>query len=148
KTSVLNALDQAADSLGAHWKKDGDFIEGRAAAFYWDKLKEVPNRLLDRWQTDSERNGGLPLDDLLQMALLSDQQLDSKFVGQAVKHCRSLMEWAILSSPEYTGMRRKYDTVRPMARVLAAIPKAVREQMQSAEGVRVDALQPGQQEAL
>ena len=76
----LNALNQAADSLGAHWKKDGDFIEGRAAAFFWDKLKEVPNRLLDRWQTDSERNAGLPLNDLLQMALLSDQQLDSKFV--------------------------------------------------------------------
>src|SRR5439155_26806094 len=72
KASILNVLNQASDLLGAHWKKDGDFLQCRSAAFFWDKLKEVPNRLLDKWQADSERNAGLPLDDLLQMAALTD----------------------------------------------------------------------------
>jgi hypothetical protein len=148
KRPLFDALCRVADALGVHWKKDGDFLLCRSTSFFWDKIKEVPNRLLDRWQKDREANGGLPLDDLLEMTTLTDQQLDSLFVGQGVKHCRNIMEWNILSNPEYSGMRRKYDTVRPMARFLATLPNALRTQLLGKEGVLVSTLNPAIQEAL
>ncbi len=148
RATLYDALCRAGDSLGVHWKKDGEYIQVRSVAFFWDKIKEVPNRLLDRWQADSARSTGLPLDDLLEMASLTDQQLDSTVVGKGVKHCRDLMEWTIVSSPEYTGMRRKYDTVRPMARFLAGLPKGFREQAQGKDGLRANALPSVHQDAL
>lgn len=148
KQHVFDALCRAADLLGVHWKKDNGILLCRSAGFFWDKLKEVPNRLLDKWQADRERNGGLPIDDLLEMATLTDQQLDSLFVGQGIKHCRDLMEWNVLADPEYAGMRRKYDSVRPMARFLASLSPSLRAQAMSGDGLSVNVLTPAQQEAL
>jgi hypothetical protein len=145
---LFDALCQSGDALGVRWRKEGDFVECRSTAFFWNKLKEVPNRLLDRWQADREARGGLPLDDLLEMAELSDQQLDSVLVGQGVKHCRNLMEWNILADPQYTGARRKLDQVRPFARFLAALPPVLRQQALAPGGIRLAAFSPPQQEAL
>jgi hypothetical protein len=148
KPSLYDVLCQVGDSLGVRWKRDGDFLLCRSISFFWDKRKEVPNRLLDRWQADRERNGGLPLDDLLEMATLTDQQLESTFVGQGVRHCRGIMEWNILSNPGYAGMRRKYDTIRPLARFLATLSQSLRARALSADGLTVNALPPVQQEML
>src|SRR5262249_11284215 len=84
---LFDALCQVGDALGARWKQDGEFLLCRSTSYFWDKLKEVPNRDLARWQRDSQREGGLPFSDLLEMASLSDPQLDSTRVRQGIRHC-------------------------------------------------------------
>lgn len=148
KQALFDALCRSGDALGVLWKKDADFVQCRSTAFFWNKLKEVPNRLLDRWQMDRELKSGLPLDDLLEMAELSDRQLDSLLVGQGVKHCRDLMEWSILADPQYAGSRRKLDQVRPLARFLATLPPGLRQRALAPDGVPLSAFGPPQLETL
>ena len=64
----------------------------QSTSYFWNKLKEVPNRHLQRWIRDRDANGGLPLADFLDMASLPDQQLDFPVVAEAIKHC-----WACAS---------------------------------------------------
>jgi hypothetical protein len=148
KGPLFEALCRSADAMGVRWRKDGSFLQCRSTAFFWDKLKEVPNRLLDRWEKDREAQGALPLDDLLEMAMLSDRQLDSTLVGQGVRHCRNLMEWGILADPQYAGSRRKLDQIRPFARFLAGLPSGLRLRALSPDGTPLTAFSPPQMEAL
>ena len=49
----------------AETRAGGAWLEFRSASFYDDRLKEVPNRLLDRWATarrQSARSAGRPID--------------------------------------------------------------------------------------
>ena len=44
------------------------WLQFRSASFFHDRLKEVPNRLLERWAESRKRNGALTLDDLIEIA--------------------------------------------------------------------------------
>jgi len=114
RTPLFEALNGLGDTLGLRWKQDGGVLLGRSTSYFWDKLKEVPNRSLKRWRESAERAGGLPLGDLLSMASSPDEQLDSAVVGQAVRHCWSLPEWRLLRSSQ--------SPTRELARMLAALP--------------------------
>jgi hypothetical protein len=140
RRSLFDGLCQAGDALGARWTKDGDFLLARSTSYFWDKLKEVPNRFLERWLADRARAGGLPADDLLEMAALSDQQLDSTRVRQGIRHCWGLPEWRLLSR-EWMGS----DPIRPYARLVAALPQAQRERALGAEGLAFADLNAAQQ---
>src|SRR3569833_2013898 len=69
----------------------------RSSSYFWDKLKEVPARLLRRWEAHHQ-NGPVPQDDVLEMAQCSDAQHDSKVEGYVVGHCFNLEEWGIAGS--------------------------------------------------
>jgi hypothetical protein len=96
---LFEALCTVGDALGVRWKKEGDFLLCRSTSYFWDKLKEVPNRYLQRWARDRDANGGLPLADLLEMASLPEQQLDSPIVAEAIQHCWGLREWHYAADP-------------------------------------------------
>jgi hypothetical protein len=135
---LFEALSAVGDALGVRWTKDGEFLLGRGTSYYWDKLKEVPNRFLDRWSHDRDANGALPVADFLEMATLSDQQLDSTTVAEGITHCRRLPEWALLTD------RRS----RQHARLLTALtPDQLRRALQQA-GIPFNELTPSQQQAL
>ena len=51
RVPLFDALCAAGDMLGTRWTEDNGFLLCRSASYYWDKLKEVPNRLLTRWST-------------------------------------------------------------------------------------------------
>jgi hypothetical protein len=91
--SVFETLCSVSDAMGVRWAKDGEILLCRSTSYFWDKLKEVPNRYLERWIADRDANGGLPLTDLLEMATLSDPQLDSVIVSEAITHCHGLRDW-------------------------------------------------------
>src|SRR5262249_50310255 len=74
---LFEALSRVANAVGVQWSKDGNFLIARSTTSFWDRLKEVPNRLLQRWAKSREANSGLPVADLVEMAMLSDRQLDS-----------------------------------------------------------------------
>jgi hypothetical protein len=73
---LFQALCAVGDALGVRWTKDGEFLLCRSTSYYWDKLREVPNRYLQQWVRDRDANGGLPFADFLEMATMSDPQLD------------------------------------------------------------------------
>ena len=132
--SAYEALNKVADALGSRWKRESTFIACRAANFYWNRMKEVPERLLTRWDQDSARLQGLPLNDFLEMAELSDQQLDSQIVGDAVTQCWGLDEWDALGRP--IG----YYSPRSFARYLAQAKTGLRRQFMEPEGVAISSL--------
>lgn len=145
KKNLFDALCLVSDAMGVRWKKEGTFLQFRSTGFFWDKMKEVPNRLLDRWRKDRERNDSLPLDDLLEMAQLSDVQLNSLTLAQGVRHCLGLEEWGILDNPMTP---RRFDITRPLARFLSDMPQTLRQSALQPEGIPVTALPSAQQEAF
>ncbi|HLK57121.1 MAG TPA: zf-HC2 domain-containing protein [Chthonomonadaceae bacterium] len=145
--TLFEALCRTGDALGVRWRKDGDFLLARSTGFFWARLKEIPNRLLARWREDNRRPGGLPFDDLLEMAALSDAQLDSLIVAQGIKHCLEIDAWGLVSTPE-SGMRSISVGRRDLLRCLASLPETVRNQALTQEGLRVQALPPDMQQAM
>lgn len=142
---LFDALCRAGDTLGARWHKDGDYLLCRSTGFFWDKLKEVPNRFLKRWSADRGR-GPLALDDLLEMSTLSDTQLNSETSGKVIEHCWGLDEWANVGRGFF---REGIDCseLRPYARFYASLSEPQRR-LAETRGVGADDLLPAQADAL
>jgi hypothetical protein len=120
--TLFEALCQVGDVMGERWTKDGQFLLGRSTSYFWDKLKEVPNRLLQRWAKSRDANGGLPLADFLEMASLSDQQLGSALVAEGIMYGWGLREWCYLAMPVTRRDVRFLATLTPEQRQRALQP--------------------------
>jgi hypothetical protein len=100
-----------------------------------------------RWQEDKRKQGGLPLEDLLEMASLTDQQLDSATVGKVIEHCWGLDEWWLVGKG--AGKLGLFPgSLRSTARFLAGLTPAQRRQAEQPGWLAFSALTPAQQEAL
>lgn len=121
---LFNVLSNACDALHYRWSSDEGFITGRSCSYYWQRLNEVPKRLLVRWQSVREQKGELPLADVLEMAQLSDRQLDAIEVGRTIMNQWRLWEYAIPSRP---FVPQNIDTVRNVARFFASLPAPMLE---------------------
>jgi hypothetical protein len=127
---LFELLCSVGDTLGARWTKDDRFLLCRTTSYLWDRLTEVPNRLLQRWSRDREANGGLPFADFLEMARLSDQQLDTATEPPPIRHCWGLREWGLLGSP---SPGTTLDRNRLRARFLTTLtPEQLRRAMEPA----------------
>jgi hypothetical protein len=133
--------------LGVRWKKDGNFLLARSTSYFWDKLKEVPNRTLTRWQEARQVNGALSLEQVLEIAALSDQQLDSEIAGKAVGHCWNIPEWNLFGKGgAQTGPAAQ--GARPYYRLLALLgPEQLRRALQP-EGCAFQTLNSIQQQEV
>jgi hypothetical protein len=136
--SLFAALNHLADAMHMRWHKDDRWLQFRSVSYYDDRAKEVPNRLLSRWASARRQHDGLPLDDLIEMAQLSDAQLDSRFVAEGIEHCWGLAEWSLA---------RNHDG-RLHLRYLAQLTPAQRELALSAQGLPFSRLSPTQQQGL
>jgi hypothetical protein len=136
--SLFEALCTVSDAMGVRWKKEGDFVLGRSTSYFWDRLKEIPNRLLHRWIADRDAHGGLPLADMLEMASLPDQQLDSVIVNEAITHCLGLRDWGQLRWPH----------ARPSARLFAALTPDQQRRAFTPDGVPIQELSPAQKQVV
>jgi hypothetical protein len=56
----------------------------------------VPNRLLSRWEAARRRQGQLTLEDLVEIAQLSDPQLDGAAMAEGARDCYELREWDLV----------------------------------------------------
>lgn len=135
--TLFEALCRAGDRMGARWHQDGNVILCRSTSYFWDKLKEVPNRLIRRWQADAAE-GGLPLRDLLEMASLSEAQLNSTLLAPVLRQCRDLEEWGVVGGAENRPLR-------PYARFLAQLRADQLSQALSPAGLLLAGLTPDQQ---
>jgi hypothetical protein len=102
--SLFDLLNQLADAMRLRWHKEagtreaGAWLQFRSASYYNDRLKEVPNRLLARWAASRRagtrlRVGSLTLDDLIEIAQLSDPQLDAASMAEGARELWGLEEW-------------------------------------------------------
>jgi hypothetical protein len=142
---LFAALCRTSDRLGCRWRKDGDYLLARSTSYFWDKLKEVPRRDLERWRDASTRPERLPLEALLEMMRLSDRQLDSEVVGRSIYHCWGLEEWGMVGS----GSRRMQvvpASIRTHYRLLASLSEAQLRQSQKGQGLPFGSLTPPQQQ--
>jgi RNA polymerase sigma-70 factor (ECF subfamily) len=92
------ALNQLSDAMRFRWNKDDEWLQFRSASFYNDRIKEVPNRLLSRWSASRQKNGALALDDLIEIAELTEAQLDSASMAEGARQCWGLREWELASN--------------------------------------------------
>jgi RNA polymerase sigma-70 factor, ECF subfamily len=140
---LFEALCRVGDALGARWRKDGAFLVCRSTSYFWDKLKEVPNRYLQQWARNRDASGGLPFGDFLQMASMADQQLDSTLVAEGIEHCWDLREWAWLSGASLEGRLQ-----RQHARFLATLTSDQRRRALEPSGLSFAGLTPAQQQGM
>jgi hypothetical protein len=87
------ALNRLADTMRLRWNKEGSWLQFRSTSFYDDRLKEVPNRLLTRWAAARRQHGFLTLEDLVEIAQLSDAQLKGEEMAEGARLCYGLAEW-------------------------------------------------------
>jgi hypothetical protein len=138
---LFEALCAVGDALGARWRKDSDFLVCRSTSYFWDRLKEVPNRYLQRWARSRDANGGLPLAEFLEMATLTDQQLDSVPVAEGIEQCWGLREWSWLGGAELDGRLQ-----RQHARFLATLTPDQQQRALQPAGLPFSELTPAQQQ--
>jgi hypothetical protein len=142
--SLFDALCRAGDRLGVRWTKDADYLLCRSTSYFWDRLNEVPNRYLERWQRSRQAHGGLPLADFLEMGLLPDPQLASSRVAEVVSHCWNIPEWRLLvGGPESFS----YVSLLPSARFLTVLTPEQTARAMSPEALPFRELAPAQQRA-
>lgn len=91
---LFEALNRTCDALRLRWNRENDFLTFRSASFFNDRLKEVPNRLLERWaMARRSNNDSLPFSDLLEITGLTDAQLDSQTMAEGARVLYGLEEW-------------------------------------------------------
>jgi hypothetical protein len=123
---LFDALNQLADAMRLRWNRDGEWLQFRSAGYFHDRLKEVPNRLLSRWAASRRTSGALTLDDLVEIAQLSDAQLDADEMAEGARLCFGLSEWDL-------ARWRRFQ--RPHLRFLAELTPAQRRETMSATGL-------------
>jgi hypothetical protein len=138
RTTLFDALCRVGDRLGVRWRQDGALILGRSTSYFWDKRKEVPNRLIRRWQASAAREGGLPLDDLLEMAAVSDDTLNATVTAGGMRQCYGLEEWGVVGGGEERPLRT-------FARFLGLLEELQLQRARSAPGLLLAELTPEQQ---
>jgi hypothetical protein len=134
---LFDALNHLADAMRLRWHKDAGWLQFRSASYYDDRLKEVPNRLLARWagsRRESARSAtgtgptlrapapALSLDDLIEIAQLSDQQLDAASMAEGAKEIWGLDEWDLARGAIQRRHLRFLSQCAPAQRQLAISP--------------------------
>jgi len=129
--SRFEALNRLADTMRMRWRKEagtrgvGGWVQFRSTSFFNDRLKEVPNRLLNRWAAARRRNGALTLEEMVEIARLSDAQLDSDTMAEGARLLFGLVEWRLARD----------GFLRPNWRYLAGFSAEQRRATESAAGL-------------
>jgi hypothetical protein len=121
---TFDSLNSLADAMRLRWSKDPDsgWLQFRSASFFHDRLKEVPNRLLNRWAVARREHGALTLDSVLEIAHLPDAQLDAEEMAEGARAIFGLAEWNVARSKEQRPHLRYVATFTPTQRQEAMSP--------------------------
>jgi RNA polymerase sigma-70 factor (ECF subfamily) len=122
---LFQALNQLSDAMHFRWNREEPWLQFRSASFYDDRPKEVPNRLLHRWAESRRQHEALSLDDIVEIAGLSDPQLDGGDMAEGAKALWGLEEWDLA----------RYRAQRPHLRYLATFTPEQRQAMMGAAGL-------------
>ncbi len=133
--TLFAAICKAADRSRMRWTHKQNWHSFRTLSFYNERPKEVPNRLLDRWRSAKKEHGTLRLDDLCEIANLSDAQLQASGVAEGARAQYGLREWRWVTG----GLVGCF-------RLVGALPPPLRRAVASEQGASVGRLNlPAQQ---
>lgn len=99
RNALFDNLNGACDAMHVRWSQDEGWLVGRSRAYYWQRVNEVPKSQLLAWSHDRQRRGFTSIDSVLEMASMTDRQLQSVEVGRTIVNQWKLMEWGIPSRP-------------------------------------------------
>jgi hypothetical protein len=145
---LFEALNRFSDTMRLRWRKEAGgrdagyapggatWLQFRSASYYHDRLKEAPNHLLTRWATVRRQQGLLSLDELCEIAQLSDAQLDSADMAEGARDCLGLEEWDLAHN----------GNLRPHLRYVATLTPEQRRMAMSAEGLPFTRMSLAQQQ--
>lgn len=134
--TIFEALNRLSDKMRLRWNREDDWLQFRTISFFNDRLKEIPDRLLERWAASRREHGALTLDDLTEIGQLRDAQLDSEAMTIGVLAIWGLKEWDLARSQE----------IRPHWRFLGRLPRANREAAWSDKGLAFSQLSLSQRQ--
>jgi hypothetical protein len=134
--SLHDALNRLSDAMRLRWRKENGWLQFRSAGYFIDRVKEVPNRLLRRWAASRRTRGSLALEELIEIAQLSDPQLDAAEMAEGVQVLFGLAEWNLAANR----------SLRPHWRFLAGLTPAQRQAAVSAPGLSFPRLSISQQQ--
>ena len=145
---LLEALNLVADAMRLRWRQEGAaaastrsggtraWLQFRSVSFFNDRLKEVPNRLLNRWAAARRLSGALTLEDLVEIAQLPDLQLDAAEMAEGARLCFGLAEWDLARNR----------LLRPHLRYLASFTPEQRRLAMSGQGLPFTRMSLAQQQ--
>jgi RNA polymerase sigma-70 factor (ECF subfamily) len=136
--TLFAALNQICDTMRLRWNRDGEWLQLRSASYYDDRLKEVPNRLLKRWAAVRRKHGFLRLEDLIEIAGLTDAQLAGAEMAEGAKACYGLAEWDLA----------RHHLVLPGLRYLAGFTPEQRRKAERPEGLSFTEMSLAQQQGF
>jgi hypothetical protein len=123
--SLAAALDHTVRAMQLRWNREDEWLQFRSVSYYHNRLKEVPTRLLARWKAVRQQQGMLTLDAIIEIAQLSDEQLDGHHMAEGASQCWGLKEWRLPRDP----------VLRPHVRYLRMFTSAQRQEMMSGTGL-------------
>jgi RNA polymerase sigma-70 factor, ECF subfamily len=135
---LFDALNSLADTMRMRWNRDSSWLQLRSTNYYDERLAEVPNRLLDRWVASRQKQGFLPLDNLCEIAELSDAQLDGTEMAEGAGECFGLKEWNLVRDR----------LLRPHLRYLAQFTPEQRQEAMSPSGLPMVKMSLAQQQGF
>jgi len=80
--TVADALEKVGEAFGSDWRLISDTIVFRNPQWPLDDPKEVPNRLLQRWDKLLKERGWMTLDEVAEVGALTDDQLGSLLIDR------------------------------------------------------------------
>ncbi|HLK60720.1 MAG TPA: hypothetical protein VKU00_29425 [Chthonomonadaceae bacterium] len=125
-SSLAEALSSLSAAMRLRWRYEDDWLQFRGAGFLHDQRAEVPHRLFARWAEARRRSGKLSFEDLVEVASLSDAQLDAPGIADGAQDLYGLEEWDLIRSP----------LLRPHWRLLGSLPSELRGAAWSERGLR------------
>jgi hypothetical protein len=93
---LFDALNRLCDQMRVKWSRVEGWLQFRSTSFFNDRLKEVPHRLMQRWAESRKKNGRLTREDLLEIAQLTDPQLDARGTEEAARAVYGLVDWSLV----------------------------------------------------
>jgi beta-lactamase regulating signal transducer with metallopeptidase domain len=131
-------LYQVLDRLtapGVKWEKRGPVIRLRSRNWHFDRPREIPLRLVQRWEAIVEERGALPVEEYARsVAPLGDEQLESTWLFQ---------ETAAFP-PALSDLGSVYHS-RHALRLYASLSAGQRQAQWRGEAIRVAEMLPAQQ---
>jgi hypothetical protein len=95
EATIFAVLNLLCDQMRVRWTRGDGWLQFRSTSFFNDRLKEVPDRLLSQLSESRKKNGKLMPDDYVQIAQLTNAQLDAKSSTQGARAIYGLDEWAL-----------------------------------------------------
>ena len=117
--TLFDALNRLSDLQRFHWTQEENFLNFRSVRFFYNRQKEIPDRLLERWANSRRKNKRLTVNDLIEIARLSDAQLDSNVIAAGVMANFKLQEWEAARSTQMRPHLRFLGQLAPVSRQAA-----------------------------